>query len=239
MKTIDETELKKYYYDDRLTLVEIANKFDVCKQTIQRRIESLNMKKREKLLMIEDLKGVKINNLTFLDYVKNDKFGKAVWLCRCDCGKEKTLNASAIKAGLTTSCGCNKRKLLSKGYELISGAFWHKLKKSALSRDLEFTITIEEAWEIYLKQKEKCAVSGVDLIIFPNNDKSRKQTASPDRIDSNIGYTPDNFQWVHKRINRMKNILSTDEFMFWVSKIHEHNKKYVIKNFNVNNLTWD
>lgn len=76
--------------------------------------------------------GVKINKLTFLNYVKNDKFGKALWLCLCDCGKTKMLNASAIKARLTTSCGCNKQKSLRKGYQLISGAFWNKLKKMHL-----------------------------------------------------------------------------------------------------------
>jgi hypothetical protein len=239
MKTIDEIELRKYYYNDRLTLVEIAEKFDVCKHTIQRRLKSLKMPKRENLSLVEDLKDVKINNLTFLEYLKNDKFGKAVWLCRCDCGKEKPLNASAIKAGLTTSCGCNRRKSLSKGYELISGAFWHKLKKNALSRNLDFIITIEEAWEIYEQQEMKCALSGVDLVMFPNHDKSRKQTASPDRIDSTIGYTKNNFQWVHKRINRMKNVLTNEELLFWVRKIYENNKELKQEEYNVNELTWD
>lgn len=239
MKTINENELKRFYYDEKLTLVEIAGKFDVCKHTIQRRIKMLGFPTREKLLMIEDLKGVKINKLLFLEYIKNDKFGKALWLCKCECGREKVLNASAIKAGLTTSCGCNKRKSLSTGFELISGAFWNKLKKSALSRDIEITITIEEAWEIFQNQKGKCAVSGVELVMYPNNDRSRIQTASPDRIDSTKGYATDNFQWVHKRINRMKNILSTDELLFWVNKIYNENKNRQIKSFNVNNLTWD
>jgi len=76
-------------------------------------------------------------------------------------------------------------------------------------------------------------------VMYPNNDRSRIQTASPDRIDSTKGYATDNFQWVHKRINRMKNILSTDELLFWVNKIYNENKNRQIKSFNVNNLTWD
>jgi hypothetical protein len=239
MKIINENDLKKYYYNDKLTLVEIANKFGVCKQTIQRKIKFSGLPLREKLLNIEELTGLKINKLTFLKYVKNDKFGKALWLCKCECGKEKILNASAIKAGLTTSCGCNKRASLSKGHGDISGAFWRKLERSALSRNIEFEITIMEAWEIYLKQNKKCAISNVNLVMYPNNDRSRIQTASPDRIDSSKGYTNENFQWVHKRINRIKNILSTDELMFWVNKIHENNKNYTINEFDVNKLTWD
>lgn len=239
MKKIDKDLLKKYYYEDKLPLTVIANKFGVCVVTIQRNIKLYGLELREKLSGVEDLTGVKYNKLLFLKYVKNDKFGKAIWLCRCDCGKEKNLNASAIKAGLTTSCGCNKKRILSKGLEDISGAFWHKLEKSALSRDIEFTITINEAWNIYLKQDKKCAISGVDLIMHSNNDKSRMQTASPDRIDSSKGYTYENFQWVHKRVNRMKNILSVDELLFWTDKIHKNNIIVEIKEFDVNNLTWD
>jgi hypothetical protein len=238
MREINETMLKKYYYD-KLPLTEIANRFGVCKITVQRKIKTLNIPLREKLSGVENLTNQKINKLTFIKYIKNDKFGKALWLCSCECGKEKILNASAIKAGLTTSCGCNKQKSLRKGYGLISGAFWHKLKKSALSRNYEMTITIEEAWDIYLKQNKKCALSGVDLIIYPNNDRSKIQTASPDRIDSSKGYTKDNFQWVHKRVNRIKNILSTDELLFWVNKIHKNNKNGSLKEFDVNILTWD
>ena len=40
-------------------------------------------------------------------------------------------------------------------------------------------------------------------------------TASLDRIDSSRGYVPENVQWVHKVINRMKGTLSDDEFKSW------------------------
>ena len=64
-------------------------------------------------------------------------------------------------------------------------------------------ISIQEAWEIYIKQDRKCALSGVPIVFTTNNDKYWIQTASPDRIDSSLHYTEDNFQWVHKRINRI------------------------------------
>ena len=31
---------------------------------------------------------------------------EAAWLCQCDCGNHKRINGAAIRAGLTTSCGC-------------------------------------------------------------------------------------------------------------------------------------
>lgn len=51
------------------------------------------------------------------------------------------------------------------------------------------------------------------------------QTASVDRIDSTKGYTPDNVQWVDKRINFMKQHFSQVEFVelcCLVSKHHYH-----------------
>lgn len=239
MKHIDKTLLRKYCYEDGLPLAEMARRFGVCKITVHRRIKKLGFENRKKPSLVEDLTNQTINNLTFIKYVKNDRFGKAVWLCKCHCGKEKLLNASAIKANLTTSCGCNKRKNLSTGYELISGAFWNKLRKSALSRDIEFTITIEEAWEIFLRQNKQCALSGVSLTMVSNNDRSLSQTASPDRIDSTKGYTKNNFQWVHKRINRIKNILSVDELIFWSRLIQKKTKGIVTEKYNPDVLAWE
>lgn len=240
MREIDEILLRKYYYEEKLPKAVIANKFNVCKRTILDRIKKLGWSERPPVsFLVENLTGKKINKLTFITYVKNDKFGKALWKCKCDCGKEKILNASAIKAHLTTSCGCNKQKSLRKGYEEISGAFWKKLQRSAISRNIEFTITLKEAWDIYTQQNKKCALSGVDLIMFSNNDVCRKQTASPDRIDSSKGYTKNNFQWVHKRVNRMKNILSTDEFLFWVHKIKSTHPDAPKTEYDPCALSWD
>lgn len=35
-----------------------------------------------------------------------DKSGHLKWLCRCDCGKNSTVNSSNLKSGNTKSCGC-------------------------------------------------------------------------------------------------------------------------------------
>ena len=35
---------------------------------------------------------------------------RAYWLCRCDCGTEKAVNAESMRNGDTQSCGCYKRE---------------------------------------------------------------------------------------------------------------------------------
>lgn len=42
------------------------------------------------------------------------KNGNIRWLCRCDCGVEKSISGTALQSGQTLSCGCWKRELRSK-----------------------------------------------------------------------------------------------------------------------------
>jgi hypothetical protein len=64
-------------------------------------------------------------------------------------------------------------------------------------------------------------LSGVD-IFFGNQYDKDETTASLDRKDSGKGYTLDNVQWVHKRVNIMKNIISDMEFIEWCKKVANH-----------------
>ena len=78
----------------------------------------------------------------------------------------------------------------------------------------EFTITIEYAWELYLKQGRKCALSGMDIgFLEREGSRGRRCSASLDRIDSAKGYVEGNVQWVHKHVNIMKNKYPLDYFL--------------------------
>ena len=35
------------------------------------------------------------------------------WYCRCDCGAEKWVNATSLKGGKSTNCGCSKHEILT------------------------------------------------------------------------------------------------------------------------------
>lgn len=39
----------------------------------------------------------------------NNQLGQSVWLCRCDCGVEKTVCITALRGGYTKSCGCLRK----------------------------------------------------------------------------------------------------------------------------------
>jgi hypothetical protein len=54
----------------------------------------------------QDLTGLKIHRLTFLEFVELSDTRNARWRVRCDCGTEYVVTASSVKCGQTKSCGC-------------------------------------------------------------------------------------------------------------------------------------
>ncbi len=102
------------------------------------------------------------------------------------------------------SCS-NSLRGLNNYYEDIPVAWFNGKLRRAKQRDYEFTITIEEIWDIYIAQDKVCALSGVPI--------SFNDTASLDRIDNAVGYVRENIQIVHKDINYMKYIYSQDYFI--------------------------
>lgn len=158
--------------------------------------------------------------------------------CVCDCGNEFLEIPRKIIKGERKTCGkstCpykielntingNKSSIASfSGYEEIYGAKWSQWRLGAQKRNLEWKITIEDAWDLFLKQNRKCALSGVTLTFGQTWKDSTKgyTTASLDRKDSSKGYTLDNVQWVHKVVNVMKNSLTDEELIEWCKKIVE------------------
>ena len=171
--------------------------------------------------------GERFNSLIFIEELKErGNRNKRMWLMKCDCGKEKPIYYFRIIKNLTKSCGClsNKttRQIKWKGYGEISGSFWNRVYKGSVGRKLEFNITIQYCWELFLKQNRKCYLSGCDLQ-FCRLDSS-KQTASIDRIDSNQGYTEGNIQWVHKEINMAKQKMNNEKFIELCNKVTNYNK---------------
>jgi hypothetical protein len=175
-----------------------------------------------------DLTGKRFGARTVLGDSKLRRAGRSgnvLWRVKCDCGKEKLLMGWQLKKG--KSCGCKKanfastsmRKRLERGgYAEIFASHWNAILRNAKRRKLDFTITAKYAWELFVKQNRKCALTG-DLIEFSKNCDMSHGTASLDRIDSLKGYIEGNVQWVHKYVNTMKWDLSMNELLDICRKI--------------------
>lgn len=60
-----------------------------------------------------DLTGQRIGRLVVLGKDKCNSRGRAMWECRCDCGKEIIVRGDALRSGKTKSCGCLQRERTS------------------------------------------------------------------------------------------------------------------------------
>jgi len=171
-------------------------------------------------MKIIDLTGKTFYNLKVLGKSGSNRQGSITWLCECICGNKKTVSSDHLtrKKSPVKSCGClahkqGERHSQWKGCGEVSGNWWHnhvlRERKQSKRIKVPVEITIEYAWNLFLKQNKLCALSGQPLTIGMN----RYNTASIDRIDSGKGYIEDNIQWVHIDINFMKRTYSQEYFI--------------------------
>lgn len=162
---------------------------------------------------------------------QKDQWGKTLWKCQCDCGNiiVKTKSDIAYKM---KSCGCLKGVKISQsrwqGHEEISKTHWSHIIHAANVRKIKFEINIEEAWELFLSQNRRCALTGLEINFSRNTKKTRNtyedQTASLDRIDSKKGYVKNNIQWLHKKVNLCKHLLSNKDFIYLCRLVVDRHK---------------
>lgn len=176
-----------------------------------------------------NLNGKIFGALTVIDRVENNSRGSTRWICQCECGNETIVIGSILNGGKTKSCGCKvqstgKKSPLFMGHEEIHGKAWSGIKRGAKIRKIPFLLSIEDAWDIFIAQNKKCALTGTSLY-FALTTRGRdggETTASLDRINSSKSYTKDNVQWVHKDVNMMKQSFSQEYFLHICKDIYEH-----------------
>jgi len=173
-----------------------------------------------------DLTNLVFGKLIARKLVSFSRNGHAKWLCECVCGNEKIIFGTHLTQGNTTHCGCIKRPIPRNwtGFGEISGSYWSSCQRGSKGnkrrRAIDFSITIEYAWNLFLQQERKCKLSGIELKF---DGVSSKQTASLDRIDSSRGYVEGNVQWLHKDVNRMKNAFDEKYFVELCNRISSTN----------------
>lgn len=176
--------------------------------------------------MIELQREMRIGYITLLCPAINKRRNKG-WFYECDCGKigfRETKWITCMMGKNSSSCGCKQKEIKGKnslvyqGYEDISSTYFTSIKLSAKQRHLKFEITIVDVWDQYIKQNKKCSLSGQEIKFYSSHTTDKTiQTASIDRINSDIGYLKDNIQILHKDINMLKNKYS-NRFIIYLAK---------------------
>lgn len=222
----NEKRFASLYQDKTISIKQISEEFGISPRSVYTKAKRLNLNIRSEKKYEVPLEGQQFNRLTFIKE-EGGTGNRKYWLCSCQCGTVKLFPYWGVFSGKTISCGCYQRekagKIKWKGFGDISGRYWSGLKDGAKRRGIEFSLTIEEAWDVYLCQNRKCALSGTE-IEFSRMTNKCPQTASLDRIDNSKGYITGNIQWLHKMVNSMKHCMEQEYFVNFCCRIAENSR---------------
>ena len=224
--TLTKEFLEKEFLKNKKSLKTISEETGYHVSFISQKIKKFALKPHASLKYLNKRYG----NVIVEEYTGYKNHSHMVFKCKCDCGIVFNAIINNITTNKDYSCGCLSRKRgkdhpLYAGYEEISSSLWWQIKNGADERGLEFEITIEQIWDLFLKQNRRCALSGMELKFAPSRKAYAQTTASLDRIDSLKVYTMDNIQWVHKRIQTMKMDSEEQDFINFCHTISDFQRK--------------
>lgn len=228
--------LEEEYVKNGKTTYQIAAMVGCSAKNIYYHLDKYGIERRNDFV-VHDITGQKFGKLTAIRIIDKNKYGN-IWECQCECGNIVHLTTTCLTSRnrITRSCGClvhektKEKHHLWTGYGKISGNRWCSIKQCAKHRNKGFYITIDFAWDLFLKQNKCCALTGMALDI---------DDASIDRIDSLLDYTEDNVWWVHKDINKIKASTNTIEFILMCKSIVDYRVNKIIPDTSMYRPTYE
>ena len=189
-------------------------------------VSSRNLRQGEvhrcKMCRRVNLMGMRFFMLTVISPVEQPldrQATKARWLCRCDCGKEIVTRTDSLRNGRSKSCGCWRVSLRLPGHGAVYNQALNRMVQGAAQRKLAWHLSRDEAIKL---MSSDCHYCGTDPRQGRATEQDEIKINGIDRLDSSVGYTPDNVVPCCKWCNFAKNTMGYEEFRNWVLRVHRH-----------------
>lgn len=194
-----------------------------------------------------DLSNRIFGMLTVIQRSENNKWGTAMWICKCECGKEKIISGSDLLRGNSVSCGCFQISEMKRRLKKYNEYFYideHKIgllasnkKDTIILIDAEdFGLVKSYCWLInkygYVTSRKEGKMITISRIIM--NAHNPKEIV--DHIDRNkLNNTKQNLRIVNPHISvHNRGLYSTNtsgvigvqktKYNSWLAKL-DYNKK--------------
>ena len=157
-----------------------------------------------------DLTGIQFGRFTVLKRVENNKYNKPQWLCECNCinKTQKIICGNSLRSGLTQSCGCLNKEIVSQIH-------------------LKHNLSNHKLYKVYHGMKQRCCNSknqyyynyggrGINICDEWSNEDNGfinfynwalkngyDEKLEIDRINNDGNYEPTNCRWVTDSIQNI------------------------------------
>ncbi len=145
-----------------------------------------------------DITGRKFGRLTVLHRASYTGYS-ALWMCRCDCGKEKAVRSMHLRSGASASCGCVRPRFIG------------RVKHGESRRSKEYTTWLSIVGRCHNPNNTSydryggrgirvCERWRANFSVFLADMGRRPNGHSIERMNNDGDYTPDNCKWIHSSL---------------------------------------
>ncbi|MGB3654265.1 MAG: hypothetical protein WBA41_24070 [Rivularia sp. (in: cyanobacteria)] len=163
-------------------------------------------------------------NKPLAEFKRNQRLGRLNFCSKSCFGKFKGLANFGDKANKDTSY---LRDIIRRDEYSPFRNHLKVMRKSAKHRKHECSVTLPNLKQLWEKQKGICLYTGWNLLLLPSTTDYQNATltidrASVDRIDSSLGYTPENIQFVAVIANFAKNIFTEQDLITFCHDVYRY-----------------